>query len=267
MRIKKVFQVLARVPLITVMIAFSFVTGCSTGRLATDNHGTSADVVRVGVSVDYPPVIYKSNGRVTGLEAELAQKFADTQNKRVEFIEKDFTDLIPALEKGKIDVIMSGMSVTRARARRVAFGNAFLRIGQKALVPRADAHDFRTPWAIIMGDNKVGVVKGTTGSFLAETRLTHAKVVQFSSVEAAIKALKRGKIELFIHDSPIIDWLASQHEVDGLVEINYPLTEEYIAWGFRKDADALRHAANQALEAWHDSGELTRIVEKWVPSQ
>jgi ABC-type amino acid transport substrate-binding protein len=267
MRSRNMYRFVDLLLLVAAVIVCCSLIGCNTAQSVAYNRDTPTDTLRVGVSIDYPPLIYKSNGHVTGLEAELAQQFAATQDKRVEFIEQDFTDLIPALEKGKIDVIMSGMSVTRPRARRIAFGNAFLRISQKVLVPRVDAHEYRTPWAIMMGQGNVGVVKGTTGSYLAQARLTSATVKQYASAEAGVRALKKGKIKLFIHDSPIIDWLASQHEADGLVEINYPLSQEYLAWAFRKDNDALRNAANQALEDWHSSGELERITEKWVPSR
>lgn len=220
--------------LLLALAATLTLTACGT----TPSGGGSGDhSLRVGVSADYPPIIYETGGRITGLEAELARKLAADQGKRIQFVKKKFNDLIPVLEKGQIDVIMSGMSVTQPRSVRVAFGYPYLTIGQKALVPRADARHYTTPWSILMHKGKAGVVKGTTGSYVTQQRLGKAKIVEYGSADSAVKALKAGKIDLFIHDSPMIAWLAAQYEADGLVSVNYPLSEEYLAWAFRKDND------------------------------
>src|SRR6266446_6697505 len=79
---------------------------------------TSPPVLRVGTAPHYPPIAFKQHGHVTGLEVDCARGVADELGRRVEVVELDWEALIPALESGKIDVIMSGMSITEARARR-----------------------------------------------------------------------------------------------------------------------------------------------------
>jgi ABC-type amino acid transport substrate-binding protein len=77
--------------------------------------------LRVGTTPQYPPLTFPQQGHVTGLEVDCARGVAAELGRRVEVVELAWEALIPALEAGQIDVIMSGMSITEARARRAWF--------------------------------------------------------------------------------------------------------------------------------------------------
>ena len=253
--------------LLAVVVAVSL-CGCAMfngGGAASGNHAADPSVLRVGVTPNYPPIMYEQDGRITGLEAVLAKRLAAELGKTAAFVATDWDDLIPDLEAGKIDIIMSGLSVTTARQRRVALTNPYLAISQMALVPRSDAKNYLSPWALIMHKGKVGVVEATTGAYLADSRMEHAEMVQFSSSESAVKALIRKKIDIFIHDAPSIMWLESQHEADGVVAVPHALTQEYLAWAMRKEDRPTVDRINAALQRWHDDGSLSKTITTWVP--
>src|SRR5262245_47052573 len=88
----------------------------------------SQPALRVGIAPDYPPIVFKQQGRLTGLEVDCARGLEAELGRHVELVELDWDALIPALESGQIDVIMSGMSITEARARRVRFVSRYLRV-------------------------------------------------------------------------------------------------------------------------------------------
>jgi polar amino acid transport system substrate-binding protein len=79
------------------------------------------NVLRVGVSTNAPPLIYRQGTEIVGLEAELAKKFGDYLGKSVAFIELPWQEQIPALLANNTDIIMSGMSITSMRQVRIAF--------------------------------------------------------------------------------------------------------------------------------------------------
>ena len=110
----------------------------SCGPTASGSHTVAIapdpSILRVGVSANAPPLIYSKNNKITGLEAEFARKLAGFTGKKVKFIELKWQDQIAALENNKIDIIMSGMSITQARQYRIAFSNPYLRSGQILLV-------------------------------------------------------------------------------------------------------------------------------------
>ena len=72
-------------------------------------------VLKVGVSTNAPPLIYKQGDEIIGLEAELAREFAKSIGKSVEFVELAWTDQIPALLDKLTDIIISRMTRPQKR--------------------------------------------------------------------------------------------------------------------------------------------------------
>ena len=77
--------------------------------------------LRVGVAPDSPPLIYMDKGKLSGIEIAAAESLGKLMDRKIKYVEKPFNDLIPALESGEIDIIMSGMSITEERAKQVNF--------------------------------------------------------------------------------------------------------------------------------------------------
>lgn len=223
------------------------------------------DVLRVGVTPNLPPMVFEEGGTLTGLEVDFARALAADLDRQPVFRTYDWEDLIPALQKDEIDVIMSGMSVTASRASIVDFSDPYLRVGQIAIIRRKDAREYPFSQAILFTKGKIGVEKGTTGDLLVQDRCRNAERVEFSSPEKGVEALARGKIDAFVHDAPVAWRLAAEHEAEGVVAIGPALTEEVLAWAFLKGDDALREQANLALAEWGRNGRLGRFIGRWLP--
>jgi ABC-type amino acid transport substrate-binding protein len=71
--------------------------------------------LKVGITPKFPPVIFRENSRIAGVEADFARAMGEALGRPVQFVEVGWEDQIPALMEGRTDIIMSGMSVTRAR--------------------------------------------------------------------------------------------------------------------------------------------------------
>ena len=78
-------------------------------------------------------------------------------------------------------------------------------------------------------------------------------------------ALKQRRIDVFIHDAPIILQLASENEAGGLTPLNTLLTEEYLAWGIRREDTELLDSANEFIETMKSDGRLMQMVRRWIP--
>ncbi|MEQ8175267.1 MAG: ABC transporter substrate-binding protein/permease [Syntrophomonadaceae bacterium] len=78
--------------------------------------------LRVAVDATREPFCFKdASGKVTGFDGELAQRISVKLGRPVEFYDAKFAGLIPALQSGKADVIISMMSVTQERKKSVNF--------------------------------------------------------------------------------------------------------------------------------------------------
>lgn len=257
-----------KIILILLTAIFLLITACATNQPAGDVTKSGQPAVkplRVGVSTNAPPLIYKQAGRIVGLEADFARQFAQFLGKPIRFVELKWDRQIPTLLDDGIDIIMSGMTITNMRMVRIAFSDPYFRSGQMALIRIEDASRFQLGQRSIAQSASIGVVKNTTGQFFVEKRFHNIKRAAFESSTDAVMALQKKGIEVFIHDAPIIMNLASKFETEGLMAVNAMLTEEYLAWGIRKDDQDLLQFANTFLQVLKDENRLYPLVKRWIP--
>jgi polar amino acid transport system substrate-binding protein len=220
--------------------------------------------LRVGVTANFPPMIYKDGGKLVGVEVDFANALGKELGRPIKLVEVDWEDQISALADGRTDIIMSGMSITLARQLRVAFANPYMIVGQTVVVRREDATQFALGFPI-EPKGSIGVLKATTGDFLVQQEFPHIKRKAYASPEDAAKALTKKKIDMLICDSPTAWWLAGMNEVQGLVVMPIFLSREPLAWAVRKSDPELLTSVNGALNKLQADGRATAIIKRWIP--
>jgi len=224
---------------------------------------SATSALRVGVSPVFPPMVFKQNGDLAGVEVDLARALGETLGRKVTFVELPWEDQIEALTAGRIDIIMSSMSITMARRFVIDFTRPYLLVGQMTLVRREDQGQYTLGFPI-RPPGTVGVLKATTGEFLVQREFPKASRKVFTSGTEAAQALKKKKIDLFISDSTLIWYLAGMNAAEGLSAVPIPLSEEQLAWGIRKGDDKLLAAANEFIQKSSQDGSLKRILQRWT---
>jgi polar amino acid transport system substrate-binding protein len=252
----------------SILIASIAVIGCAA--MSGPEGGASRTMpseLRVGTATNYPPLAFKADGQMQGVEVDFAQKLTSELGIKVSVIETTWEQLIPALQGGQIDVIMSGMSITEDRAQRVQFTVPYLNIGQMALIRRADYDRLRDRDAMQQPSARVGFINGTTGEAYARKQLSQTQLVGYDMPEAAIVALRGGAIDFFIHDAPSI-WRITGSRTGEYADLTgryRPLTAEYLAWAVRKNDDALLERLNGVLLRWEQTNEIRAVLDRWIP--
>jgi ABC-type amino acid transport substrate-binding protein len=244
--------------LAAVSIALS---GCDT----LNTTSSSPDTLRVGVTPNYPPLIFKQAGKPAGMEADFALALGEALSRKVQFVEMAWDDQIPALENDRIDIIMSGMSATDIRARRVAFSEPYLMVGQTLLVRSHDKFKYRYPQVILFSNARIGVEEGTTGDLFVKKNCATATRVPFKSAEAAARALVKKDVDVVVHDTVMVWQMEGQFAEDGLLGIHAPLTQEPLAWAVRRTDPALLAEVNRVRREWIAQGRLDEILFRWIP--
>lgn len=223
-------------------------------------------ILRVGVTANAPPLIYKNGKQFAGLEVDLAKKLGRYVGKKVQFIDMDWEKLIPALEANKIDIIMSSMSITQARQYRIAFSNPYLRSGQILLVRLQEKARFATGIYSLMNSKYViGIIKDTTGDLFITSTINGAKVKYFTEPTDAVQALINKDIDAFVYDAPIICHYAAVNENAKLIPILTLATEEYLAWGMRRDDTELLEQSNAFLADLKEKQQLLPMIRARIP--
>ena len=238
-----------------------FFCGCA----ATKPKEPAPIPLRVGVFPHYPPMIFKQGDNIKGAEADLALLMAKTLGRQAEFIELSWNRLIPALMEGKIDIIMSGMTVTESRKARVNFTVPYLKIGLVVLMRAEDVSQFNSLTSIRESFSTIGVVQGTTGEVFVRNNFPKAaNIISFERAEEAPYLLINRRIDLFVHDGPSVVWLVSKNEgnLEGFWE---PLNEEYLGWAVKREDQDFVMKVNSILGNWKRDGTLKEVLTRWLP--
>jgi len=250
------------------LLIFPGLTGClQSGDLASSPADPPSPAqLRVGISPTGPPMIFRENGRISGLEADFARGLARRLGRTARFVELDFERQIPALLSGKIDIIMSGMTITQARSYRIAFAKPYMTTGQVSLVRLKDYNRFNDGFPPLMNPAvRVGTIRGTTGDMLVVQNKAKGEIRKFDTPDQAVRALLDNTIDAFVYDLPMNFYLGAKYADQGLKPVVIPMSREYLAWGVRKGDRQLLEQANAYLDDLKEQGRLQEMIVHWIP--
>ena len=221
--------------------------------------------IRVGTAADYPPITFLNNGKVSGIEGALAAKLSTDTGKDFSFSVMPWSELLPALERGEIDMIMSGMSITDERAKHVDFSHSYLNVGQMTIIRVADAGSLNSPTQLLQPTVRLGYVSDTTGAAFVKQVSNLTQTVAFSSIQPALKALMAGEIDAVVHDS-VTSWNVDKDpQYRNLMSLRRPLTEEKLAWAVSKQQQPLLQLLNEQVTKMKQDGSLNDVINTWIP--
>lgn len=213
----------------------------------------------MATNAEFPPYEYYEGEDVVGIDAEMAAAVAEELGMELKIEDMAFDSIIPAVESGKADMGVAGMTVTEDRLKNVNFSDTYAEATQVVIVK--EDSDIAGPDDLT--GKKVGVQLGTTGDIYASD-IEDATVEQYNKGFEAVQALSQGKI-----DAVVIDGQPAQEfvkEVEGLKILDEAFTEEEYAIAIAKDNEELLEKVNEALASLKESGKLDEIVGKYIKS-
>jgi|SRR6516164_122352 polar amino acid transport system substrate-binding protein len=141
------------------------------------------------------------------------------------------------------------MSITNERRERVNFTDPYVTIGQMALVRAKDSSKFPDVQSFSNVTSKVGFVRATTGEMAARAFFRSATLSPQATINEGIAALRKGEIEIFIHDAPTVRRIAENPNEKELTGLYWLLTKEPLAWAVRKSDEPLRFALSREIHS------------------
>jgi len=217
--------------------------------------------LRVGVCAKLPPIVNRSGSTYTGFEVDFAKGLAASLGRPVEFVDLLWADLLPALQSGRVDIVMSGVSVTPERMMIVDFAQPYLRSGLAMVARRTEV---ATMGMFFSKSVRVGAKPGTTGQYYAQTQFPKNPRTTYLDPADAAKAMQAKKLDLFIIDAPIAWWMVGQYEAAGITVMGDLLNTEYLAWAVAKGNTTLLDSANDYLAASVKDGQQRVILRRWL---
>jgi len=225
-------------------------------------------VLRIGTSATREPFCFvDKNQKVTGHDGELALRIASELNRPVEFFDMKFSALIPALQSGKVDLIVAGMTATEERAKSVNFTQSYFQNSQVIIVKRSDEEGVDDKSIQIKTiedykDKKIGVLIGSTHDLYAKENLPNAQIFQYKTPPEIILAVKTGKVDAAIYNTESLYEIIrndSELQIAGDTLFAVP-----VGMGFNKGNSVLREKFNEFLKEIVNNGIYDDLVKRWI---
>jgi polar amino acid transport system substrate-binding protein len=226
-------------------------------------------VLRVGVAATREPFSFvDKDGRVTGHDGELARLIAQRLNRPIEFHDMKFMALIPALQSGKIDLIVTGMTATDERRKAVHFTQSYFANAQVLLTRKIEGAGPPVTGGGLalrsrddLADKRIGVMLGTVYDGYAGKMWPKADIQHYQAFPDLVLALDAGKVDAILYDAePLHDIL---RERPDLVRLGSPLFTLPMGIGFRKD-NPLRGDFNRFLTEIRHNGVYDDMMSRWI---
>ena len=218
----------------------------------------------VGMAADMPPLnMTLKDGSIVGLEVDLATLMAHGIGVKLTLKRVPFNDLLPALEAGQVDLILSGMTMTQLRNTRVAFAGPYFGSGKSILIKQENAAALRSIATMNSPDVALAALKGSTSQLFVERLIPKAKLVPTDDYDQAIAMVLDGKVQAMVADFPICNVSVFRYRDKGLTTLKSPLNYEPIGIAMLPTDPLLLNWAQNFVTYLLNSGELELLRQKW----
>ena len=211
----------------------------------------------------FPPYeMVADDGSFEGIDVEVADAIAQKLGLELVIDDMDFDAALLAVQQGKADIVMAGVSVTEDRQLVMNFSDSYATGVQVVIVKEGSDVTMDN-----LGEMMIGCQRGTTGYIYASDTPDNGgygedHVTAFDNGASAVQALQNGQVDCVIIDSaPAAEFVAAN---PGLALLEGNWVEEAYAIGMSKENTALQTTINEALAELIADGTVQGIVDKYI---
>lgn len=223
-----------------------------------DESGSGDNVLVMATNAAFPPYEYIEGEKIVGIDAEIAALIAEKIGMTLEIQDIDFNSIITAVQTGKADMGMAGMTVNEERLANVNFTTSYATGVQVVIVK--EGSEIKSVDDI--GNYMIGTQEGTTGQIYCESDFGAEHVIAYTSGANAVQALVSGKVDCVVIDNEPAKSFVAANTGLSILETSY--AEEDYAICIAKENTELLDKVNAALEELIADGSVKAIVDKYI---
>ena len=242
-------------------------TESTTAASSAASGSATADTPQKGVNGElhmatnafFEPYEYYENEKIVGIDAEIAEAVCDKLGYTLVIDDMDFDSIITAVQSGKADFGMAGMTVTEERKQAIDFTDTYTNAIQVIIVKEGSDKVTKID---DLNTASIGVQMGTTGDiYVTDLEKEGATVERFNKGADAVLALAQGKVDAVVIDNEPAKAFVAQNE--GLKILEEPFENEEYAICVAKGSD-LTAKINAALKELKSEGKVDEIINKYI---
>ncbi len=241
---------------------------------------TEAKTLVMATNAAFPPYEYKDGDNFAGIDIEIAGLIADKLGMELVIEDVEFGSIVTGVQSGKYDIGMAGMTVTDERLTQVNFSTSYATAVQVMIVKEGSAitsiddcfnyDEEGNPVSLKIENIKIGVQENTTGDIYSSDDVEKwgfgdSNVVRYKTGPDAVSALIKGDIDVVIIDNEPAKSFVAANEGIKILETEYAFENYAIA--IAKEDEQLLADINKALAELTESGEIQKIINKYIPAE
>ena len=229
----------------------------SAGTLTTVTDG----VLTMSTNAVFPPYeMTDDNGNVIGIDADIAAAIAEKLGLELEILDMDFDAALLAVQQGKSDMVMAGVTVNEDRLAVMDFSETYANGVQVIITQEGSDVTIDN-----LGEKMIGTQRGTTGNIYCTDDYGEEHVIAYDNGITAVQALVNGQIDCVVIDKAPAESFVTANPGLTILDTEY-VTEDY-AIGFAKGNTALVDAVNGALNELIEDGTVQSIVDTYITAE
>ena len=215
----------------------------------------------MSTNAEFPPYeMTTDDGGFAGIDIEIAQAIPEKLGLELVIDDMDFNAALLAVQQGKSDMVMAGVTVDPDRQKVMDFSNSYA-TGVQVIIVKEDSN----VTADTLGDFMIGTQKGTTSDIYCSDDFGAEHVTTYDSSITAVQALINGQVDCVVVDNAPAQELVKANPGLKILETEY-ITENY-AIGFNKGNTQLQEAVNKALAELTADGTIQKIIDKYITAE
>lgn len=211
----------------------------------------------VGTSAAYAPFEYKEAGKFVGFDIDMGEEIARRMGVKIEWQEIDFKGIVAALRSGRVDLLITALTMTPERAAQIEFSDPYYNAGVGAARKKGSA--IANPPDL--AGKVVGVQIGSSGDRFVRGQLKDVKEVKtYDTILLALKDLEIGRIDAVVNPLPSI-----KYNMKGMkdLEVTDIWSDSTVGINTRKEDAKLMAEINRHLADLKKEGFLQKLDNKW----
>lgn len=256
--------------LMILALVVVFASSCTTmtGNAKTSptiNKITERGVLIVGTAANMPPLNMRSKTQVPmGLDIDLAQFIASAMGVELSLHIEPFAELLPALEAGEVDMIISGMTITPERNMKVAFVGPYHVSGKSFLSKFESIASVENPAELDAPKWRFAALKNSTSADLVKTLMPKATLIETADYQTAVGMVLNSQVDALVSDYHACVVALLQHPDAGLVSVITPFTYEPLGIALPAGDSLMINWMENFLNTMAASDELAKLKLKWI---
>jgi len=247
---------------LALLLTLAF-AGAATAGPVLDRIQKKGELV-VGMSGDQPPLnVTAKDGRIIGLEVDISSRLASDMGVKLRLATMPFAELLPALSEGKIDLILSGMTMMTKRNTRTAFAGPYYVTGKAFLTKQKTIASLKNADGIDAPEYTVAALKGSTSQLYVEKVLPKARLVTTANYNEALDLVLQDKAQVMVADYHFCAFSVFRYKEKGLTTVEAPFTFDPIGVAIPDGDPLLINLVQNFISTLHGSGDLRKMTERW----